>query len=274
MSAANLLQRKYTPRENEGGNFCGHNPAFPRFVLDENPYEAESKEDGTGCKRRARILYKTTEKIKSYYKDTDVIPTLAAVNNSTRRQRSERREACIALMEALILNMDIASMRVGYPSRDGFQNYSLEWLANTAKISFSRAKRALSDLKKSGIITVKQAREFLDDGSFKGLNAVKRLSEAFFQVLGLSAWLKMERKKSSKFLRKKAAKEGMTQKQMGNYKMLMNGLNNTDKPTKRRKADKQASEEQIRLNRLIGEVAHENPDLSGDEIRELAKSRL
>ncbi len=42
----------YIERENTGGNFCGHDPKAPRFVMQNHPYFTPAEIDDLGDKRR------------------------------------------------------------------------------------------------------------------------------------------------------------------------------------------------------------------------------
>ena len=155
---------------------------------------------GLGGKRRTRIKYKVIEKIQEYYSKPSVIPMLNAVNGSARQQRTERREACVSLLEAMVYSMDLVTLRVGYPGEHGTGDFvyrTIEWLAEKASISISRAKRAFKDLKSCGILSVKRVCRENDDGSHSSLAASKCFSKAFMLLLGFDKWMSKERKKAS-----------------------------------------------------------------------------
>ena len=89
--------RAYVPRVNLGGNFCGHDPSDP-ILNTLNPVK-------TGKGGLPRVLSLCMERMDSYYaRPSKVLPTLNAANGSQRQQRSERREACIRLLKALLKN--------------------------------------------------------------------------------------------------------------------------------------------------------------------------
>lgn len=185
------------------GNRCGHHPKLPRFLIEKDPFEVAEGEsfgdDGTGQKRRSRIQYKLIKKIQSYYKNTSVIPMLNGINGSTRQQRSERREACVALLEAMVHSMDLVSLRIGYPGQRGSDDFiyrTMEYLSEKAQISYSRAKRALKDLKSCGILSVKRKCVKNPDKTYTGLASTKCFSKAFMSLLGFNKWLSKERKKA------------------------------------------------------------------------------
>ena len=147
------------------------------------------------------------ERMTSYYfRPRKVIPSLDLANGSQRQQRSERREACICLLAALLKYTDLASLRVGVPTSQGFLNLTVDYLAKQTGMTLKRTERALADLKSAGLLTVSQARQLQADGTWRGLAAVKAVSKNLFGVFGLAVMLKKERDKASKRLKQKAIK--------------------------------------------------------------------
>ncbi len=191
-----LASHAYIDRENIGGNFCGHDPASPRLTLE------NSARKGKGGV--PRVLTLCMERLKDYYyRPRKVIPSLDLANGSERQQRSERREACICLLSALLKFTDVASLRVGIPTKEGFVNLTVDLIAKHAGMHQKRIERALQDLKAAGLVTVSQPREMKADGSWRGLAAVKAISKHLFGVFGLATMLKIERDKASKRLKRK-----------------------------------------------------------------------
>jgi len=192
--------RPYAPRENLGGNFCGHDPLSPRLTLTRPPK--------TGKGGIPRVLTLCSERLKGYYHNPrKLIPSLDLANGSERQQRSERREACLLSLMALLKYTDLASLRVGIPTEDGFLSLTVDYLAKQTGMALKRVERALADLKAAGMVTVSQPRKRLPDGSWKGLAAVKAVSRHLFSLFGLGGMLKRERTKASKRLAKKARKQ-------------------------------------------------------------------
>ena len=113
---------RYVPRANLGGNFCGHNPRNPRFTL--------TRPAKTGKGGIPPVLTLCAERLQDYYhRPRQVIPSLDLANGSARQQRSERREACVLLLTALLKYTDLASLRVGIPTPEGFLNLTVGFLA-------------------------------------------------------------------------------------------------------------------------------------------------
>mgnify|MGYP000136659613 FL=1 len=194
------MGRPYAPRENLGGNFCGHDPQNPRLTLEKPPK--------TGKGGIPFVLTRLMALLKSYYDNPrQIIPSLDLANGSERQQRSERREACLLLLMALLKYTDLASLRVGIPTQDGFLSLTVDYIGKQTGMAPKRVERALGDLKAAGLVTIAQPRKRLPDGSWKGLAAVKAISRHLFSLFGLGGMLKRERDKASKRLAKKAKKQ-------------------------------------------------------------------
>jgi len=80
-------------------------------------------------------------------------PSLDLANGSNRQQRSERREACILMLTVLLKYTDLASLRIGIPTPDGFLSLTIDFLAKQTGMALRRAERALADLKAAGLVT-------------------------------------------------------------------------------------------------------------------------
>ena len=190
------MGRPYAPRENLGGNFCGHDPLSPRFTL--------ARPAKTGKGGIPRILTLCSERLKGYYYNPrKLIPSLDLANGSQRQQRSERRESCLLSLMALLKYTDLASLRVGIPTQDGFLSLTVDYIAKQTGMTLKRVERALADLKTSGLVTIAQPRKRLPDGYWKSLAAVKAISRNLFAIFGLDRRLKQERTKASKRLKQK-----------------------------------------------------------------------
>lgn len=190
--------RKYVPRVNNGGNYCGHNPDAPRLGLVKP----------TTLKNRPKILQRLQEELRQYYYSPSRLPSLNAANRSKRQQRSERREACLLVLAAVLEYTDLTSLRCGVPSADGFQSLTFEFLAEYIGIGMRRIERAVADIKFANILTVSQPRQMQEDGSYRGLAAIKSVNSLLFGAFGLLKWLKHERKRASERLAKKAKRQG------------------------------------------------------------------
>lgn len=187
------MSRAYVPRINNGGNFCGHNPKAPRLTLAKPASE-----------RRPLVLRRLDERITDYYARPATIPTLA--HQHSRRHRSESREGCLLILLSLLKLMDLASLRVGVPTPEGFVALPITLLADHAGISLRRAERAIAKLKTAGLLTITQVAERQADGSILGVPAIKAVSKHLFGCFGLADMLKHEREKAAKRVRKSERK--------------------------------------------------------------------
>jgi DNA-binding transcriptional ArsR family regulator len=260
----------YTDRINTGGNYCGHNPLQPVFTL---PAPARKGKGGI-----PRVLTLCSERLTNYYYNPrKIIPSLDLANGSQRQQRSERRESCIRLMSALLKRVELASLRVGIPTNSGFMSYTVDYITMDTGMNQKRVERALSDLKKAGIVTVSQPREKLPDGSFKGLAAIKTISKNLFGLFGLGVMLKKERDKASKRLREKIhqwekAKQTLTSR--ARSALFLNSLISQlkNKPASREKA--QAIEYQKKLSLAALELKQQNPTWNSSQCFKEAEQKI
>lgn len=194
--------RPYVSRVNHGGNFCGHQTDSPRLDL----HKPEAS------KRRPGILIELQERIRRYYNDPNVLPSLRNANKSKqgRKQRSERREGCLVLLAAVLEHTDLVSLRCGVPTPSGFMSLTLPYLVKITGLHPRRAERAMADLKQANLLTVNQPRQLKEDGTWRGLAAVKAVNKLLFTVFGLAQRLKHEKDRAAERLAKKIKKTGGT----------------------------------------------------------------
>ncbi len=105
---------------------------------------------------------------------------------SERKRRSESRESIVNLLSVMILNMDLGSLRVGQPLKEGgFFSYGIEWLAEKANLPLSRAKNAMSDLNDSMMIASYQYRELVnkEKKEYIAHNSIRVFDLSFFKML-------------------------------------------------------------------------------------------
>ena len=126
------------------------------------------------------------------------LPSLNRANGSTRQQRTERSVACMQLRRASLKYLDLLTMRVGVPLTGGsMQNLTLPFLANQAGLDQRRAERAMRDLQKAGLTSVRPRCERGDDGNYRGLAAARCVPPALFGAFGLAKRLRHERSKAA-----------------------------------------------------------------------------
>lgn len=202
----------YTTKKdnNKTGNKCGHCPDSPRYFV---PPEKHNQ--------RPKVLKRVIDAIRQYYANPATLPALNAVNESDRQQRSERREACIAILGCILHYTDLVTLRVGVPQMDGcMAGLTMPYLAELSGLGERRAERAIADLKAAGIITVHPICQKVEEAIYKGIAAIRTVSKELFDALGFRHWLRHEREKAAARRKKKDAKREA--KQQANVRMAMN----------------------------------------------------
>lgn len=212
------------------GNRCGHVPSAPRHFSPPSKHAALPK-----------ILQRVIKAVCAYYDAPHkTLPTLNAANESKRRQRSERREACCAILGALLHYTDLVTLRVGIPQPDGaMAGLTMPVLAGLAGLCERRAERAIRDLKKAGIITVHPICEKIEEGVYKGYAAIRTVTAKLFDALGLGRWLAHERRKAKERWDKKTEKA--RRKALANVLMAGTSLEQQLKDLKRKQAEDKAA---------------------------------
>ena len=182
------------------GNRCGHVPSAPRFFTPPDNHAPHP-----------RILVRLQEAIEIYFSNPDCLPSLNAANGSARSQRSERREACLSLLGALIHYLDLVTLRVGLPQNDGtLRGLSMLFLAERAGLGLRRAERACRDLVRAGLLKIHPRVEATAEGGHQGFPAIRRIPAALFKVFGLDAWLQRERDKATQRQRRRQRRQETT----------------------------------------------------------------
>ena len=169
------------------GNRCGHDPHTPRGF---KPPETH--------RPRPKLLIMLGRAIQDYYDHPEkVLPSLNAANQSERKQRSERREACLLLLGVAIHYTDLVSLKVGVPKNDGsIGGLTIARLAALTQLGMRRTERAMHDLKKAGILRVAKVCHKKSDQEYRGEAAIKSLCPHLFAVFGLDRWLGHERRRA------------------------------------------------------------------------------
>ncbi len=222
--------RPYVQRVNHGGNYCGHSPENPRLEL--------VKDVVSPGKALPGILTELKERVKRYYSKPAVIPSLRNASKSPqgRQQRSERREACLLLLAAIISFTDLVSLRCGVPTKSGFMPLTLNYLGEYTGLNMRRLERAMADLKRADLITSCQQREVKEDGSYRGLAAVKTVKKRLFSIFKLDRRLEHEAKRATERLAKKIKKAGGTMTSWARNRLVIGGIKNP-KPVKTSASD-------------------------------------
>lgn len=178
------------------GNRCGHAPHHPRL--------SAAVPIPKGKCGFPRILSLAAERAKAWYFHPAKCP---ALHGTGRKNRSERREACQIVLEVIFRYLDLASMCLGTPTpASGFIDVDMKTIVRDSGIGQRRCERAIALLKKAGFMRVKQPRRLNEEGAYFGCRAIRIVTEALFEALGLGPMLHRERARASERLRRKAQK--------------------------------------------------------------------
>lgn len=178
------------------GNRCGHDPKRPQLSA------AAPIPKGKGG--LPRILSLAAERAKAWYFYPAKCPQL---HGTGRQVRSERREACQIVLEVIFRHLDLASMCLGTPTpAKGFIDIDMRTIVHDSGMGQRRCERAIALLKEAGFMRVKQPRRQNEEGAYFGCRAIRIVTEALFECLGLGPMLRRERTRASERLRRKAQK--------------------------------------------------------------------
>jgi hypothetical protein len=208
----------YTPRTNAGGNFCGHDPANPRFVSVANPHVDEGwtpeRRDDLGHKRKAAWFYEADAKYRLFYSFPKTIPLLGMISKADdkqRKRRSEAREDDAKLLSALTHHLELSSTnwakgfaRVGFPTADGFMYFDNKFWMSKTGLSESQLKRSFGRLQAVGYVTRERRWVERSRGQFKGLATMTLISLDLFREIGLLDGLKDAAKHAYESVKKAA----------------------------------------------------------------------
>lgn len=279
------------PRVNHGGNYCGHDPNNPDFSM---PFPIQKGRVGDK-KGAPPLVIATVKRLPQFFNRPEILPSLNRVNGSKKnsKMRSERREGTVKVLSAIMKFMDIASLRVGIPSADGFINLPHAVIAHTAGIHIKRCQNIIADLKNAGLLTVSQPRELLEDGTWRGLASVKAVNKELFGMFGLEETLKYERAKAVSKLKARAAelqrkKDEEEEKRLTNvsrterikYRHFLGNLskNISKNESKKSKPATDNSRDNLAAKKLQAQILmavhDEFPDWSHDQKLEEANRRL
>ena|SRR3989344_4338018 len=171
------------------GNRCNHIASSPRLLQDLNtvkfPY----------------VIERAKNNLNKYYIDSGKwLPHLRylRLTKSKRTIRSERREALIAVVRAILIHTDLGSLRVGHISKNDNEIHPIriETIAKYANVGIKRCHRVVQVLKQAGYLEIQPRYQKISSG-YKGLAAIKKISILLFYHLGISReQLNKARKKS------------------------------------------------------------------------------
>jgi len=271
------------------GNRCGHDPKNPQLLDIPIP------------ENRPKFIREAARQLQSHVEQIDLLPALN-FHADGRKVRSERRDGIGMLLVALVLRMDLATGRVGFPTENGFFNYTMDHLATWAGLGERRAARIVAALKDAGYLAVSQIRERLKDGSYRSFAAIKIVSATLFDALGIRGWLDKERAKAKERLRikqnaheKACAKRGATMMKQLTAKIAEMARTGQVRNANKKEAPPKAASEYLGkrandpvskylaqldpeakalISKLALDLLTEHPDWSRDEIYAEAKKLL
>jgi len=152
------------------GNRCGHKRDAPRLKLAFQPR-----------RRRppfVRKLMSFAEKL--WFRRGALLARLGVC------ARSERAEAIVLVVKALLLQWDIITSRVGMARGDGYLvGISVQVIAKWANINVGRAQLAICALMRAGFLQGSQHVEEVEPGRWVAMPKVRRIHWSLFFVLGI-----------------------------------------------------------------------------------------
>jgi hypothetical protein len=155
-------------------------------------------------------LRKWIERVRDFYQNPGKIPSLANAlfgrkvaadpkgDHKPRKMRSERREACCALLGAIAHYCDLPTLCLSVPQPDGTMlPLRMDTLAERAGLTMRRAERAMRDIVAGGLVGVYRRCELQDDGTYIGRAAIRVVPPSFFGLFGLEERLQHDRRRIS-----------------------------------------------------------------------------
>lgn len=145
------------------------------------------------------MIRRVLERAEWLYFDRELFPELGA------RKRSERIEAMVLVLKAIVRTMDRLTLRSGRMLPDGtVVGFTMATIGRwtrmkvtqrkTGVLTCQRACRALWDLRDAGFVALTQPIERRKDGSRRGLAGVRQIRMKLFERLGLAARMRKERR--------------------------------------------------------------------------------
>jgi hypothetical protein len=111
------------------------------------------------------------------------------------------------VLETLLSHLDLASLCLGVPTlANGFIDIDMKVIVRDSGLGQRRCERAIRQLREAGFMAVTQPRGLSDEGRYFGCRAIRVITTAFFEWLGLGPMLRRERARASEALRHKAQK--------------------------------------------------------------------
>lgn len=182
------------------GNRCGHDKDAPQFDA------AAAVPRGKGG--LPALIGQTIDAVLGFYASPSLLPELNFANMKDSQMRSERREACVRFLVALISVMDIRTLRVNYRKPGVYRDFTVTELGAMAGLSESRAWNAWGDLLASGFVwhNGQPIEKSKRTGRHKGKPTAKRVSKKLWARLGKSLFLSRQQETHHENHKKREAK--------------------------------------------------------------------
>jgi hypothetical protein len=206
------------------------------------------------------------ERLQDYYATPQAtLPSLNLANGSLRQQRSERREACLVVLGALIHYLDLVTLRVGIPKANGtMSGLTVDFLVERTGLCKRRVERATRDLVAAGIIGVRTFAKRDEAGQYTSQGAIRTVTRKLFEVFGLESWLKYERDRA-------AAKQRKLRMRLMKRDMARRDLATGDLFRRRRQAN--TTDDTPNRTAELTKLMASRPDLSIETIFEMLGRR-
>ena len=144
-----------------------------------------------------RVLTLAIEKVDYYFYHPKDIPFLFTIKN--RQRRTEIRQSCILVLKALLMRLDLTTMKCVVPDPTfGLVDIDMKRIMKDTGLRKRRAERAMSLLKLAGFLETSQPRILASNGRYYGCRAVRELKPKLFYWLGIGKVLSKERQKAQK----------------------------------------------------------------------------
>lgn len=171
------------------GNRCGHDPRRPRLELDLEPTQ----------RAQPHVINRALERASWLYHDRSLFPELGA------RKRSERIEAMVLVLRAILRTMDRLTLRSGRVLPNGsVVGFTMVTIGRWARMKVTKRKsgvltcqracRALWDLRDAGFVDLTQPIERRKDGKRRGLAGIRQIRMKLFERLDLASRMRRERR--------------------------------------------------------------------------------
>lgn len=190
-------KRKYTPRINSGGNYCGHKPDAPAF-----------REVINRCVDQTRhtLLKTAIKKLGRYYDNPNILGNLGEIcsngdprknrkDGSPRQVRSERRDVSIMVMAYCLSKINLMKLQVGvvpyHDPNELYESPTEQQIADAIGQNIERVRSALAHWKHAGYLSITQRRRKNEAGNWESKSPIICILDTVFILIGIPRkWLK------------------------------------------------------------------------------------